>query len=151
LNVAGRKQPFASLEELLDRVHEEALAKSARTRQEVARTGLDEPPYPGGLVHVVAPVLAEGAEGLDAERELASHGAAADHFAGRSRGYGHRSSVVTGWELGTQVVVRTSSPIGAEYSMPRSIAASIFEDRNQTPGRKPEAGLSAATFIREES
>ena len=76
VDVETPEQLLASLEELLDRVHEEALAETPGTRQEVARTSLVEAPDPGGLVHVVAAFLPEGAEGLNPDRELASHGLA---------------------------------------------------------------------------
>ena len=67
----------AALEQLLQRVEEQALAEAPRARQEVMRAFLDQLQGVAGLVHVVAVALPEIAETLDADRQQApSHGSA---------------------------------------------------------------------------
>ena len=61
----------ASLEQLFERVEEQALAEASRARQEVMRAFLHQPQSVAGLVHVVAVALAELAEALDADRKQA--------------------------------------------------------------------------------
>ena len=63
------EQRFVALEQLLDGVHEEALAEAPRTRQEVVLALVHQPPNVGGLVHVVAAFLPDLAEGPDADGE----------------------------------------------------------------------------------
>ena len=78
VDVQPLEQRLAALEQLLQGVHEQALAEAARARQEVARAFVHQPPYPRGLVDVVAAFLADPAEGLDADGELAFHGCTMD-------------------------------------------------------------------------
>ena len=54
-----------ALEQLLQRVQEEALAEASRPRQKVMRPLLDKPQGKSGLVDITAAVLAELAERLD--------------------------------------------------------------------------------------
>ena len=65
------EQRLAALEELLQRVQEQALAEAPRAGQEVVGAFLDQPLDVGGLVDVVAALLADGAEGLDSDGQLA--------------------------------------------------------------------------------
>ena len=66
------EQLFAAFEQLLERVHEQALAEAARARQEVV-LGVVVQQFAGvdGLVHVVEAFLADLAEGLNADGQLA--------------------------------------------------------------------------------
>ena len=66
------EQRFAALVQLLERVHEQALAEPPRARQEVVGAGvLRDPSGVGGLVDVVVAFLPNAAEGLDADGKLA--------------------------------------------------------------------------------
>ena len=56
----------------LHRVEEKILAEAPGAREEVVGAFLDQPPDIGGLVDVVAALLADRAEGLDADGQLAS-------------------------------------------------------------------------------
>ena len=59
------------LEQRLERVQQQALAETARAAQEVVLARLDQVDGHARLVHVVVVVLADLAEGLDADRQLA--------------------------------------------------------------------------------
>ena len=61
------KQWLVALEQFLERVQEQALAETPRTRQEVVRTLVEQPPDVSGLIDVVAVPLAQLAEGLNAD------------------------------------------------------------------------------------
>ena len=70
------KQRLVALEQLLQRVHEQALAETPRARQEVVLAPVHQPLGVGRLVHVVAALLPDLAEGLDPDGQLAlGHGA----------------------------------------------------------------------------
>ena len=66
------EQRFVALEELLQGVQEQALAEAPRTGQKVVGALIEQQIDVGGLVDVVAALLTEGAEGLDADGQLAS-------------------------------------------------------------------------------
>ena len=65
------EQGFVALEQLLDRVQQQALAEPARARQEVVLASVEQPLDAGCLVDVVAVLLAHLAEGLHADRQSA--------------------------------------------------------------------------------
>ena len=72
------KQRLAALEQLLQRVEEQALAEPPRPRKEVAASLVRQALRVAGLVDVIAVLLPKRAEGLDADGKLASrHGVAA--------------------------------------------------------------------------
>ena len=66
------EQRLVALEQLLQRVEEQALAEAARTGEEVVLALFHQPPHVGRLVDVVAALLPDLAEGLDADGQLAS-------------------------------------------------------------------------------
>ena len=66
------EQRLVALEQLLAGVEEQALAEAPRAREEVVRALVEQALDESGLVDVVAPVLANAAEGLDADGESAS-------------------------------------------------------------------------------
>ena len=69
------EQRLASLEEFLDGVEKKALAEASGPGEEVVAAPIHQPLDPGGLVHVVAAVLANLAEGLNADGQYAlGHG-----------------------------------------------------------------------------
>ena len=61
------KQRLVALEQFLARVQKQTLAKAPRTRQEVVRALVEQPLNVGGLIDVVAALLAQLAEGLNAD------------------------------------------------------------------------------------
>ena len=65
VDVQPLEQRLVALEELLQRVQEQTLAEPPRARQEVVLALVDQPFEVGGLVHVIAVPLAQGAEGLE--------------------------------------------------------------------------------------
>ena len=70
------EQRFVALEQLLQRVQEQALAEASRTRQEIVLALVQQPADEVGLVHVVAVLFPYLAEGLQADGQSASrHGA----------------------------------------------------------------------------
>ena len=71
VDVQPREQFFAALEQLLQRVQEQALAESAGARQEVVGALVEQALDVGRLVDVVAVLLAQLAERLDADRQSA--------------------------------------------------------------------------------
>ena len=75
------EQRLVALEELLQGVQEQALAEAPRTGQKVVGALIEQQIDVGGLVDVVAALLTEGAEGLDADGQLASgtHGHSLPH------------------------------------------------------------------------
>ena len=79
VDVQTVEQRLVALEQLLQCVEEQALAEAPGAREEVVGAFLDQPPDVGGLVDVVAALLTDRAEGLDADGQLASgtHGEAA--------------------------------------------------------------------------
>ena len=72
MDVQPLEQRLVALEQLLQGVQEEALAEAARAGEEIMLAFLGEPCGVGGLVDVVAAFLADLAEGLDADGQLAS-------------------------------------------------------------------------------
>ncbi len=70
------EQFLASLEQLLQRVHEQALAETPRARQEIVLAFRGQPFSVGCLVDIVMAFFADLAEGLDADGQLAFHRAA---------------------------------------------------------------------------
>ena len=69
------EQRLVALEQLLDGVHQQALAEAARPREEVVASLGDQPLDVGGLVDVVAVLRPDLVEGLEADREFAlDHG-----------------------------------------------------------------------------
>ena len=75
VNLEPLEQRLVALEQLLDRVQEQALAEAPRARQEIVLPFTDQPPEIGGLVDVVALCFPNLAEGLHADRQPASgHG-----------------------------------------------------------------------------
>ena len=80
------EQRLVALEQLLAGVEEQALAEAPRTREEVVSALVEQPANVGGLVHVVALVLADRSESLHAEGQLASrHGSHTDRGRNRSQ------------------------------------------------------------------
>ena len=73
VNGEAPEQRLAALEQLLDGVHEEALAEPPRTRQEVVPALVHQPPNAGGLVRVAVAFLPKRADGLDADGEFPPH------------------------------------------------------------------------------
>ena len=65
------EQRLVALEQLLARVYEQALAETSRARQEVVLAPVHQPLGVGGLVHVIVALLADLAEGLDPDGQLA--------------------------------------------------------------------------------
>ena len=65
------EQCLTALEQLLRGIEEQALAEPARARQEEVLALVQQPPDKGRLVHVVAIILADLAERLDADGEPA--------------------------------------------------------------------------------
>ena len=84
------KQRLAAFVQLLERVHEQALAEPPRARQEVVGAGvLRDLSRVAGLVDIVVALLPDAAEGLDTERKLALlHGG---HSTRRERTAGGRT------------------------------------------------------------
>ena len=75
VEVQPREQLLVALEQLLQRVQEQALAEPPRARQKVVLALVEQPLYVGRLVHVVAVPLAQLAEGLHPDRQPAlDHG-----------------------------------------------------------------------------
>ena len=75
LDVQTREQLLAALEQLPQRVQEQALPEPPRTGQKVVLALVEQPLHVGRLVHVVAVQFAQFAEVLDAERQSAAgHG-----------------------------------------------------------------------------
>ena len=72
VDVEPREQLLAALEQLLQGVQEQALAEPPWPRQEVVRSLVEEPFDIRRLVHVVAVLLAQLAERLDADGQPAS-------------------------------------------------------------------------------
>ena len=68
------EQRLVALEQLLEGVHEQALAETTRAGQEVMGALVHQAPCVGGLVHVVPALLADRAEGLDTDGQLALGG-----------------------------------------------------------------------------
>ena len=66
------EQGLVAFEQLLQRVQEQALAEAPRARQEVVRSLIEQPAQVRGLVDVVAALLADRPEGLDADGQSAS-------------------------------------------------------------------------------
>ena len=64
------EQRPVAFEELLQRIHQQALPEAPGARQEKVLARVDEPPQPGGLVHVVVAARPNLAEGLDPDRQL---------------------------------------------------------------------------------
>ena len=76
VDVEPREQLLVALEQLLQRVQEQALAEPPRARQEVVLALVEQPLDVGRLVDVVAVLLAQLAEGLQPDRQSApDHGA----------------------------------------------------------------------------
>ena len=71
MDVESLEQRLVALEQLLERVQEQALAEPPRPRQEVVLALGDQPFDEGSLVDVVAVLLPHLAEGLDADRQPA--------------------------------------------------------------------------------
>ena len=71
VDVQSPEQRLVALEQLLQRVHEQALAETPRARQEVVGSPVHEPVGKGRLVHVVPAFLPDRAEGLDTDGQLA--------------------------------------------------------------------------------
>ena len=67
VDVQPLEQRVVALEQLLQRVQKQTLAEPPRARQEVMGAFVDQPPNVGGLVDVVAVLLAHLAKGLDAD------------------------------------------------------------------------------------
>ena len=67
------EQRLGALEQLLQRVHEQTLAEPPRTRQEIVLPSLRQTPGVHRLVDVIMAVLADLAEGLDADGQLPFH------------------------------------------------------------------------------
>ena len=65
---------LAAFEQLLQGIQEQALAEPARARQKVVLAVVDQPQGVGCLVDVVAALLADLAEGLDADGQALLHG-----------------------------------------------------------------------------
>ena len=76
MDVQPPEQLLVSLEQLLQRVHEQALAETPRARQEVVLASRRQPPSVGRLIDVVMAFLADLTEGLDADGQVAFHRAA---------------------------------------------------------------------------
>ena len=75
VDVQPLEERFVALEQLLAGVEEQALAEAPGPRQEVVLALVEQPPDVRGLVDVVAVLLADLAEGLDAYGESAfGHG-----------------------------------------------------------------------------
>ena len=69
------KQRLIAFKQLLERVQKQALAKAPRTRQKIMSTLVEQPPDVGGLIDVVAVLLPNFAEGLNANGQSAfAHG-----------------------------------------------------------------------------
>ena len=73
VDVQPLEQRLVALEQLLQGVHEQALAEAPRTRQEVVSALFRQPLRVRGLVYVVPALLTDRAEGLDADGQLAFH------------------------------------------------------------------------------
>ena len=65
------KQRLVALEQFLERIDKQALAKAARTRQEVVLALGDQSPDVGGLIDVVVGFFANLAKGLNADGQFA--------------------------------------------------------------------------------
>ena len=75
VDVEPGEQCLVAFEQLLQRVQQQALAEPPRAREEVVGALLDQAPNEGGFIDVVAIRLADCAEGLDADGQLAlGHG-----------------------------------------------------------------------------
>ena len=72
VNVQAPKQRLASLEQRLDGVEQQALAEPARAGQKVAAAVVQQPFNVRRLVHVVAALIAQRREGLDADGQALS-------------------------------------------------------------------------------
>ena len=68
VDVEALEEPLVAFEQLLQRIQEQALAEAPRAGEEVVSTGVQQSPDVGGLVDVVAVVLPDLAEGLNADR-----------------------------------------------------------------------------------
>ena len=68
------EQRLVALEQLLQGIHEQALAEAPRAGQEVVLSFAHQPMGIGGLVHVVPALLPDLAEGLDTDGQLALGG-----------------------------------------------------------------------------
>ena len=71
MDVQPREERLAALEYFLERIQQQALAEPPRAGEEEVRSLFDQPLDEGGLVDVVAPLLPNLAEGLDADGQLA--------------------------------------------------------------------------------
>ena len=71
VDVQPREQLLAALEQLLQRVQEQALAEAPRPRQEVVCAFVEQALDVGRLVDVIAVLLPQRAEGLHADRQSA--------------------------------------------------------------------------------
>ena len=71
VDVQPREQLLAAFEQFLQGIQKKTLAEPPRARQKVVRAFIEQPLDVGGLIHVVAVPLAQGAEGLDADRQSA--------------------------------------------------------------------------------
>ena len=67
VNGQPREQRLVALEQFLERVQEQALAKTPGTRQEVMRSLVEQPADIGGFIDVVAVLLPNFAKGLNAD------------------------------------------------------------------------------------
>jgi hypothetical protein len=75
MGIQTAEQGLVALEQLGEGVEQQRLAEAARAREEVVAAALDQAQGEAGLVDVVAVVLADLAEGLDADGQaLAGHG-----------------------------------------------------------------------------
>jgi len=75
VNVQPFEQRLVALEQLLQRADQQTLPEPPRAGEEVAGAVLDQRQQQAGLVHVIGIVLAQAAEGLDADgEELSGHG-----------------------------------------------------------------------------
>ena len=72
VNVESLEQGFVGFEQFPQSIDQKAFPEPARTGQEVEISHVDQPPDMGGLVDVVAVLLPDSPEGLDADRELAA-------------------------------------------------------------------------------
>ena len=70
MDIQPPKQRFAAVEQLIERIEEQALAEAPRTRQEVILARARHRPGMRGLVDVDIAFLDDLAEGLDTDREL---------------------------------------------------------------------------------
>ena len=85
VDVEPFEQRLVGLEQLLERVHEQALAETSRAGEEVVPALGDQPPDEPRLVDVVAVILADRAESLDADGQLAFAHGCTSHGTNRRR------------------------------------------------------------------